>query len=61
MKFLMGMICGLVVAIAVPVAVLVTGAAVRGEGPRLQKSTPPAHETAGTGAAGVPQMQEEMK
>jgi len=38
MRFLMGMICGLVVAIAVPVAVIVTGAAAQGEGPRLKKS-----------------------
>ena len=41
MKFLIGVICGLVVAIAVPVAVLVTGAAAHGDGPRSQKSTPP--------------------
>lgn len=47
MKFLMGMICGLVVAIAVPVAVLVTGAAARGEAPRSQKSAPTAHEAVG--------------
>jgi hypothetical protein len=38
MKFLIGMICGLVVAIAVPVAMVVGGAAAQGE-PRSQKST----------------------
>jgi hypothetical protein len=41
MKFLIGMICGLVVAIAVPMAVVVTGAAAQGDGLRPQKSTPP--------------------
>jgi hypothetical protein len=35
MKFLIGMICGLVVAIAVPVAMVVGGAAAQGE-PRSQ-------------------------
>jgi hypothetical protein len=40
MRFLIGMICGLVVAIAVPVAVVVTGAASHGDGPRLQKPRP---------------------
>lgn len=54
MKFLIGMICGLVVAIAVPVAVVVTGAAAHGDRPRSQKSTPLPHEAVGEGAtAGV--------
>lgn len=44
MRFLIGMICGLVVAIAVPVAVVVTGAAARGNSPRLQKQKPIATE-----------------
>ena len=38
MKFLIGMICGLVVAIAVPVALVVSGAAAQAE-PRSKKST----------------------
>ena len=41
MKFLVGMICGLVVAIIVPVAVVVTGSAAYRDTPRTQKSTPP--------------------
>ena len=38
MKFLIGMICGLVVAIAVPVAMVASGAAAQRE-PRSKKST----------------------
>ena len=41
MKFLIGMICGLVVAITVPFAM---AAAAQGAGPSTTKSTPLAHE-----------------
>ena len=41
MKFLFGVICGLVVAIVVPVAVVVTGAAAYRGRPHTEKSNPP--------------------
>jgi hypothetical protein len=48
MKFLMGMICGLVVAIAVPVVVVVTGAGAAGHVNGLRsKKTPIPHESVG--------------
>ena len=53
MKFLMGMICGLVVAIVVPVAVIAIGAASQGDGPPLKKSKPLVHNPVEESTGGV--------
>ena len=49
MKFLIGMICGLVVAIAVPYAL--AGVAANGDGTPPQKSPPLTHNPAGEATA----------